>query len=77
MENRVNCEAKPPVKAWDSLAFERIKTWSSLSEWATGYEKAGLCAARVRQARKAPLCSARRRTVCQQEAVFADQFFDG
>ena len=45
MENCVNCEAKPPVKAWDSLAFERIKTWSSLSEWATGCEKAGLCAA--------------------------------
>ena len=45
MENCVNCEAKPAVKAWDGLAFERIKTRSSLSEWATDYEKAGLCAA--------------------------------
>ena len=39
----VNCEKAEAAAGWDSLAFERRKEWQSVYEWATGYEKAGLC----------------------------------
>ena len=41
----VNCEKAEAAAGWDSLAFERRKEWQSVYEWATGYEKAGLCPA--------------------------------
>ena len=49
----VNCEKAEAAAAWDSLAFERRKEWQSVYEWATGYEKAGLCpGCRARLARE-------------------------
>ena len=49
----VNCGNDEAVTAWDSLAFNRKKTWEAIGEFATGYQKAGLCCAcRRKLARK-------------------------
>lgn len=39
----VNCGRAEATAAWDSLAFNRKRSWDAIGEYATGYEKAGLC----------------------------------
>lgn len=39
----VNCGRAEATTAWDSLAFNRRKSWDAVGEYATGYEKVGLC----------------------------------
>ena len=48
-----NCGKAEATSVWDSLVFEQNVSTGFVSEWATGYEKAGLCpACRQELARK-------------------------
>ena len=70
----VNCGKAEAVTAWDSLAFRHLGGISHVSEWATGYEKAGLCDDCRRELageNEALLYPKRHRTVCTAVNVLA------